>query len=655
MEGEMNSKSSLGYFLDYKLWKEACELENKKIGYMNSNMHFCTLNIDYFNKLGKGRRDKISKKKYFENRIANNLFYGLGNEFFIEEYAYPKKIYGIRNYKFISYSMNSIHNAIGLYLLKISDDFIRNYHCKERKIFSQYGGNIQYKGKDISFSKSNLYYLNHYEKYRKELLQSIDDDKIVIRIDIQNYFNDIKILKLLELLDDIAIKPSDKIKYKFDETTKKEIETFYKFIMKDEKGIPIIDNGIISNFIGHLYLCFLDLEINELMKDKGYNDYKIIRYMDDMHLIFKPKTEIILEDNNKFAWKESIDILSKLKDIIYYKFSLYINSKTKVYLLWEQREKVKFLEEIKHISLLGEYIQPLDIEREKNSNPNDKIDDIFEQLNKIKIGGVKLEYNSEEEINQDVLYSVFDKSVSNLLKKKENQIKLEEIFNEFDFDLIKINPAVLTVLVMKNDKVKKLYINFLMDKNIETSNDIFMYIEALRQDGFNNKKLLYKLYKCEDEYFKLIIRRLQNTCINLEKTEYFNLSFKEVEILLYGEIEYDFSIIKQITLRVLNEQQEDFSIALNHLVNEFQSICFSIDKEKNKDKYNASKVIEFLKGRNVNYKLCLKIGSMFDRRNNNLVSHSGDKVVTGFAVSKKEYNEFKEAIENCLKTLVANM
>ena len=652
----MNSKSSLGYFLNHKIWKDACELENNKIEYMNNNMHFCTLNIDYFNKLGKSRRDKISKKNYFENRIANNLFYGLGNEFFIEEYAYPKKIYGIRNYKFISYSMNCIHNSIGLYILKISDDFIRNYYNKIQSISSEYGGNITYNDKQISFSKNNLYYLKHHEKYKKNLLKYIDDDKVVIRIDIQNYFNDIKIIKLLELLDCIAIKPSDKIKYKFDETTKKEIETFYKFIMKDEKGIPIIDNGIISNFIGHLFLCFLDLEIDELMKERGYSDYKIIRYMDDIHIVFNPKTSIVEGDNNKSAWKESIDVLSKLKDIIYYKFGLYINSKTRVYLLWEQKEKVKFLEDSKYISFLGEYVQPLDIYKEKNNNdPNDKVDEIFVQLNKIKKGGIKLEYNSEEDINQDALYNVFETSVANLLNKSENTEKLKEIFNEFDFDLIKINPFVLTVLAMKNVEVKQKYIKFLMYKDIDTSNDLIMYIEALRQDKFKDKTLLSKIYGCKDECFKNIIKRLKDTNINLEETEYFNLSFKDVEKILNGKLEYDFSIIKQTTLRVLNEQQEDFSIALNHLVNEFQSICFSIHEAKNKENYNASKVIEFLKERRINYELCLKIGNMFDRRNNNLVSHSGDKVVTGFAVGKKEYMEFKSAVTSCLQLLVVNM
>ncbi|MCR1847889.1 AbiA family abortive infection protein [Paeniclostridium sordellii] len=651
----MNSKSSLGYFLDYKIWKDACELENKKIEYMNNNMHFCTLNIDYFNRLGKNIRERVSNKIYFKNRIANNLFYGLGNEFFIEEYACPKKIYGIRNYKFISYSMNCIHNSIGLYILKISDDFIRNHYNKVKSISSEYGGNITYNDRQVSFSKNNLYYLKHHENYRKNLLESVDENKIVIKIDIQNYFNDMKIIKLLELLDYIAIKPSDKIKYKFDETTKKEIETFYKFIMKDEKGIPIIDNGIIANYIGHLFLCFLDLEINELMKDRGYSDYKIIRYMDDIHIVFKPKTLMIREDNNKSSWKESIEVLSKLKDIIYYKFGLYINSKTRVYLLWEQKEKVKFLEDSKYISFLGEYIQPLDIDKEKkNNNPHEKVDEIFEQLIKIKKGGIKLEYNSEEDINQDVLYNVFETSVSNLLNTHENKTKLKNIFNKFDFDLVKINPFILTVLVMINEDVKKIYIKFLMDKDIETSNDLIMYIEALRQDKFKNKNLLSKLYKCEDEYFKSITKRLQAININLEETEYFNLSFKDVEKILYGQLEYDFSIIKQTTLRVLNEQQEDFSIALNHLVNEFQSICCGIDKSEDKANYNATKVLKFLKEKKVNYQLCLKIGSMFDRRNNNLVSHSGDKVVTGFAVEKKEYIEFKEAVESCLKLLIVN-
>jgi AbiA family abortive infection protein len=637
------SKASIGYFINVDIWKDSFRLQEKKIELMDRNFHFVTFNVNYFSRIKKSLRRFYSRKWYFQNRVSNNLFYDLKEEYFIKKYALPKSVYGIRNYSFISYGLNLIHNAIGLYLLKITDDLIHNYYKKIDTIKSFYGGNLRYQNNQITFKQENIYYRKEYQKFRKELTKHTKDKKehIVIRLDIQNYFDNLPVEKLLTFLKDY-IKPNVQVEYNFDENTIKEIETFYKFVMENKKGIPQIDNCIMSAFIGYLYLCFFDLSIDSLMKLLGYDDYVIIRYLDDIYISFKPKD---FSDNSK-AVKEAVEILGKIKDIAFYEFQLHINNKTKIYNLGNHKDKEEFFKDTKNNSVLELLDIPIDDGDEKDEDDEDEtpeqtLEKIFEELERIKDGGVNLEINNSE-INQYILHKIFEKKISNLLDTRENKSKLEVIFQDFNFDLLKVSPLVLTILVMKNDTTKDKYIDYLLEKDVSTSNDRLLVMEALRQFKFSQEALYKKLY--DDKHFKEVLDLYEKTDINYEQPGYFNLSFRFIHKVLHNKP----LIIKQMELRILNEIRGDYSVALNHLVNEFQSICFSLDTRKIKN-YTANKVEEFLKAKRVNHSICIKIRNMFDRRNNNLVSHSGDENVQGSAVTKEEYESYKSAVSNCLK------
>ncbi|MUK89282.1 AbiA family abortive infection protein [Ornithinibacillus sp. L9] len=636
------NKASLGYFIDYNTWKDSYNLQEETIKLSKKNPHFVTFNINYFNNIKKSLRRLVSLNCYFNSRISNNIFYDLNKEYFIKKYAIPKNVYSIRNFSFISYGLNMIHNSIGLYLLKISDDFIFNYYKKIETINTFYGGNIRYQNNSIKFTQNNIYYKNEYKKFRNNLTTHTKDknDSIVIRLDIQNYFDNLPVEKLLKFLQD-TIKPNDKLEHNFDENTIKEIETFYKFLMDNKKGIPQIDNSIISSFIGYLYLCFLDLRIDSLMKSLEYEEYSIIRYLDDIYIPFKPNNN----SDNSQPIKEAVEILAKIKDIAFYDFQLNINNKTKIYNLGSPNEKEEFFKDSKNESV----IEFLDVPIDTGDNTQEEesheviIEKIIDELERIKNGGVNLERNNSE-INQYILHKIFDKDISNLLNKGENKTKLESIFEDFNFDLLSVSPLVLTILVMKSDKTKEKYINYLLSKDVSTSNARLLVIEALRQFNFNHEKLFQKLY--EDKHFNEVLELYKITEFDYKNPGYFDLSMEYIYYLLNNNP----LIIKQMELRVLNEMRGDYSVALNHLVNEFQSICYSLDTIKSQN-YNANSIEVFLKKQSIEHFICIKLRNMFDRRNNNLVSHSGDENVQGSAVTKREYDYYKSAVSLCLKQL----
>lgn len=97
-----NENATIGHFIDFALWKEALKLLNFQIASKQKNRHFSTLSMYYYESLGKSV-EELEKEDYFNDRVANDLFYGLEREYSIFQYVVPKAGLGLRNYKFLTY------------------------------------------------------------------------------------------------------------------------------------------------------------------------------------------------------------------------------------------------------------------------------------------------------------------------------------------------------------------------------------------------------------------------------------------------------------------------------------------------------------------------------------------------------------------------
>ncbi len=95
---------TLGRFITYRLWNEALKLLDFQVESKQKNRHFATISNFYYERLGRNV-DKLREQDYFNERIANNLFYGLENEFVVFPYLIPKAGLGLRNYRFFSYPL----------------------------------------------------------------------------------------------------------------------------------------------------------------------------------------------------------------------------------------------------------------------------------------------------------------------------------------------------------------------------------------------------------------------------------------------------------------------------------------------------------------------------------------------------------------------
>ncbi len=164
--------------------------------------------------------------------------------------------------------MQQLMYAFGLYFLRVSQQLI--FDLRTSKIKSFYGGDLKFNEstKKLVLNKNTTLYYSHYHNFKKELIKETkkSENKVFIRLDIQNYFDNISISQLLELIER-DVKSSDLKIYNFDTSTKEQIEFFYRFLSNGMDNIPQSDNNIISNFISHLYLSFGDLIVEDAINE----------------------------------------------------------------------------------------------------------------------------------------------------------------------------------------------------------------------------------------------------------------------------------------------------------------------------------------------------------------------------------------------------
>jgi AbiA family abortive infection protein len=262
------SKTQFGHFVNFALWQDSLTLLDFQVKQKQKNRHFNTLSMFYYEKIDTSCIS-CNAEKYFETKVATSLFYGLRKEFFVLPYVIPKPGLGLRDYKFLSYSMRCIYYMIGLYLLKMSQEFLTETYEKIITISSFYGGNLSYKANKLTITPQNVYYRDFHKKFKSavQLVTSLEkENHFILRLDIENYFNEISISRLLDFLYRF-IKPSNQANLNYDGFTREQIICFFQFLSGGKNGIPQGENNIISSFIGHLYLVFGDLFLDDLLAE----------------------------------------------------------------------------------------------------------------------------------------------------------------------------------------------------------------------------------------------------------------------------------------------------------------------------------------------------------------------------------------------------
>lgn len=647
-------KTQLGYFINFDLWQDALDLLGFQVQQRDKNKHFNTLSMFYYGKLNTScLTDNDSKRKYFDTKIRSSLFYGLKKEFAVFPYVIPKPGLGLRDYKFFTYPMRVVYYTVGLYLLKLSQEFLTETYKKIENISSFYGGNLHYKDGKLQLKSQNIYYRNFHEEFKskiKEEIDSNDQNKIMLKLDIENYFNELSIPILLQLLDSY-IKPSTRENLTYDLFTKEQINCLFQFISNGKPGIPQSDNSIMSGFIGYLYLVFGDLLIDNILVDNRefIDSYKIIRYVDDLYISITFKSDF----DSKFQGSLTHSISAQIAEVLYTKLSLKLNLKTRLYRLAKEEEREELLQKIRKISPSNEYFISTNKDNDEDDEhleseatidtPQEKLNKIFKELRKIKKSRVEDYLMRDDSTREEILQEIFDKRVGQILDKPENKAKIKRIFKNFDFDLVKVQPLEILIIILRDEMSTANFKKFCLRKTVITTGDADLILKFLCQTNFEDQELLKKLkLNC---HMHKIIDSFVTAKLHCDRPGYYSLNCMQIKQL--AEMP---EVIEQVRLRVLSERSLSYSVALNHLVNEIHAICIKQDQKK-KD-YTVKDVVEFLRSKHVQHEVCIKIRNLFDRRNSNSVSHPSSYESLAWEVTKEEYLDYYENVGTCLALLL---
>ena len=631
----------LGHFLDYdRHWLEALKLLKFQLKVKKENKHFNTLDMFYYEKL-EDSFGKLEDREYFETRIANSRFYGLSKEFEIVPYTIPKSNLGLRRYKFMTCPMRVLYYAIGVYLLELSEGYLAYYYKSHENIDSSYGGNLCFKDGKLNLNPYRIYFKSHYQKFRRRLRQEIRENtehKVVIRLDIQNYFDEISISVLLELLREY-VKPSIQKETCYDETTRSALGSFFDFVASEASGIPQSNNDVISSFIGHLFLAFGDLFLDdELCEDNDLiRCYTIIRYMDDIYISITFREESC-ELRHRFLHS----LAPRIADCLHQNLGLRLNPKTRLFPLNDPTAKKELEGCLKRVSTEFEIA-----DEENKQSPPDKIENIIGQLKKLKHSDIDPYFERHGEVDEEMLKEVYDDSVKEMLKMRKTKTRLKNIFlgsGGFDFELVNADPVPIIILMLACDSVPEEFENFLLSRTHLTSRDIHLTLTYLCQKEFNQPNLL-RLLK-QNPQMQKVMEIYASAKLPSRSLGYYELTKKQT----LESITQPY-VIEQIRLRILCEQKGEYSVALNHLLNEIHGICRDLDEtSKSANKYEAPEVNDFLKIRCVRNETRVKIWNLSDRRNKNPVSHA-DPIA--WPVSKEDYLDYRHHVGKCLKHLLS--
>ena len=653
----MNQKTDfvgLGHFLEHRHWLQALRLLEYQLERKKTNRHFCTLEMTYYEKLRKSF-NRLRSKKYFNSKVANNLFYGLSKEFAIFPYTIPKANLGLRRYKFMACPMRILYYAVGIYLLELSQCYLQENHGSQARIRAGYGGSLKLneQGELIKRPKpiqDAIYYMPHYDNFCEEVEKKKNTKrKIVIRLDIQNYFDELSIPNLLDLLE-TRVDDSIKKKLNFDETTYGQLVSFFNFVACGTSGIPQSDNNIISDFIGNLYLVFGDLFLDDELCDNkdSVENHAIIRYVDDIYV------SITFKESGDNLRANFSPLAVRIADCLHEKLGLRLNPKSTIFRLKKKSDRDALTRNLKMVSRDDDV-------RDRTTGPTTKkIEDIFEELEKLKrfpiapyFEGYFESDTAQEQFDTDkfkeILKGVYDRDVENTLANPEYNYtpRLKDVFhadNGFDFELVNACPIPIIILISKCKDVSASFRDFLSKKKMLTSRDTSLILKYLCQVGFNHIRFRNLLKRDPD--MRKIMAVLKQNGLPSKYLGFYGLTQTQTFRIAQP------NIIEQIRLRVLCEQKGEYSVALSHLYNEFHAICNLLDVNAPPalKSYRRPKVEEFLRAQNVPSDTKAQVLKLFDRRHKATVSHADP---TARAVNKDEYEDYRCHVGKCLKHLLS--
>ncbi len=634
----MAQSYNLGSFLKLEYVEKGFELLKKQI---EENTHtFKTLELEIYRK--EDYLNGFDIMNYYNVYIKKDVFYNYPNLFYNNSYTMPKSNLGVRSFNFTSFRLMILYYSLGFYLHNVISSSLIELEVikKEKNINTYYGGKLNYDNP----SASKIYYHNDYKSFLKGINNSateiIKDNKkaIVIKMDIQDYFNNIDHLTLLKIIENYSI-PSVKQNKSFNPESKDSILQLLNFIVEDKKGLPLSANNIISNYLSYIYLIELDDYVRKNILTKS--NFKYFRYVDDFYIIYSVEKTKLNDEIGNINFK----ICTSVSDFLMHKLSLRINNlKSKINIIENEDQLIKF----KSLSKFFSFPPDIEVQDEKLRNNFTKVIEVIERLKADfkTFGEASLDSEDDSLLKEMFLTSVKNDQMSNYVKSKEAIKQLDKAFLGWNFILTLNNIKSLMFFIGSSNKSFKKLEKYLKDNFkdiVKKTQYLYLLERVLLNEKYSNSldtNFIANYVNCIPYYE--ILKRIVFPKIDKNEND---LPFDDN---LLNSLN---SLTQQIKLMHLAEKMQNYNVAFNHLLNSLHYYCFhnfsTPKKLKNYDRNDLVKDIkQFLTLREISFVI-----SFFDRRNKNSISHPGENELINWIVGKKEYYDYKTKLKVIIKKL----
>lgn len=518
----------------------------------------------------------------------------------------------------------------------------------------------------------------------------LNTNDIVLKIDISSYFESIVHKKLVLLLKEFS-KESILRSYNIDKDSITSLEFYFESLMMRQTSIPQGRKNFVSDYLGYLYLIPFDLKIDEILKGTKLKFKALVRYVDDINIIFEKPNNLSDED----IFKELLTIEQSISNWLFRNLSLKISPHKSERYIFKSRVNID-----KYLKLVLRSISSPDvIIRTKMLKEKSEISRSFTKftkaLEKFKYSsGDKFSFNfTKDEVEN--LKEIFKNNFQNYVLKKESQYILNELLKTIKYELATdyIN-IILTLFYTKNlkNKYTNIYLNYLLNNlNLKDKRFIHLLLITLAQN-INKGKFMKSIQKnkftlIKDDYGKYLLLFFLNSkdidLLSVDKRKFYlksnNTIYNRIKLefnganerkFFYSSIKDDYltliklisesddlkveSVIQQIKEFIYNYQRNKYYISFNSFHNLFHEICkIKLGTKENESKANVKKLIKDLSSKypHIELKDELLIMKFFDRRNFNAISHPSQKNTPTVMVTEDELMYYLKRIIKLLLKL----
>lgn len=457
--------------ITYDTWKQTCQMYfDLSIGSKKSYLQWFP-----FSKIDEDEKQYIYSEEFFEKYIKKAAFVLFPEAMHQSENFLQKGDGSFRDSSLISPILYLVLQAIGKEM--------SNYYHPERNVSIGvfYAGNYEY---------MRAKYKQDYDEFYKLINTYISDCQYFVKTDITNFFSNVNLDILIDRIDKVC--NAEDIHF-----TPTQLKMIKELLLYCGAGkFPTIENSIVSSYLATIvYTDEIDNRIYQFIKEKidSINEFKIIRYVDDMYILINSPHDIIrLHDAYNQIRNEYSSILKE--------YGLSLNTK-KCCL----KPAIEINNELKK-SLYDEYFNGIqhDIEELFEGKFQEFLDSLLLELKNDYIDVEHYNYLINKHFSSDDIeftptevYNHFIYECEDILQNSKVVSTICKLINT-DISFISLDPKRLSIMIMKTRSMPaiKSLLNqlFLRNRNgLWNSYDTSIAISYLIQSEFKHIDLLEAL------------------------------------------------------------------------------------------------------------------------------------------------------------------